>query len=119
PYTTLFRSVGVLHHLADPLAGWRALLPLMKPGARMCIGLYSEIARRDVVEARAFIASRGFTPTADGIRACRQEIMRGGERLRWAGLTNVSDFFSMSGCRDMIFNAMEHRFTLPRIKAFL
>src|SRR5581483_9796296 len=43
----------------------------------------------------------------------------GGERLRWAGLTNVSDFFSMSGCRDMIFNAMEHRFTLPRIKAFL
>ncbi len=115
----VIECVGVLHHLADPLAGWRALLPLLRPQGRMCIGLYSEIARRDVVEARAFIALRGFSPTADGIRACRQEIMRGGERLRWASLTNVSDFFSMSGCRDLIFNAMEHRFTLPQIKAFL
>ena len=25
----------------------------------------------------------------------------------------------MSGCRDLLFHVMEHRFTIPRIKAFL
>jgi hypothetical protein len=29
------------------------------------------------------------------------------------------DFSSTSGCRDLLFNVMEHQFTLPRIKAFL
>lgn len=34
-------------------------------------------------------------------------------------LTRVKDFYSMSGCRDLLFNVMEHRFTLPEIAAFL
>ena len=29
------------------------------------------------------------------------------------------DFYSMSGCRDLLFHVMEHRFTIPRIKTFL
>ena len=41
----LIESVGVLHHLADPYAGWRVLLSLLRPGGFMRIGLYSEIAR--------------------------------------------------------------------------
>ena len=53
-------ALGVLHHLADPLAGWRALLALLAPGGTMRIGLYSEAARRSIVEARALIAERGF-----------------------------------------------------------
>ena len=38
----LIESDGVLHHLADPCAGWRVLLSLLRPGGLMCIGLYSE-----------------------------------------------------------------------------
>jgi hypothetical protein len=34
-------------------------------------------------------------------------------------LTGMRDFYSMSGCRDLLFNVMEHRFTIPRIAAFL
>ena len=34
-------------------------------------------------------------------------------------LTAVNDFYSMSGCRDLLFNVMEHRFTIPEIAAFL
>ena len=37
---------GVLHHLEDPLVGWRVLAQLLKPGCTMFIGLYSRIARR-------------------------------------------------------------------------
>src|SRR5207244_436635 len=35
----LIESVGVLHHLADPLAGWKILLSLLRPGGFMMVGL--------------------------------------------------------------------------------
>jgi SAM-dependent methyltransferase/cytochrome c-type biogenesis protein CcmH/NrfG len=110
-------SVGVLHHLAEPEAGWRVLVSLLRPGGTMRIGLYSELARRAIVEARAHIAARGYRATEGDIRKCRQDIVREGER--WKPLTGMRDFYSMSGCRDLLFNVMEHRFTIPQIAAFL
>ena len=41
----LIESIGVLHHLADPLVGWRILRKRLKPRGLMRIGLYSAIAR--------------------------------------------------------------------------
>jgi SAM-dependent methyltransferase/tetratricopeptide (TPR) repeat protein len=113
----LIESVGVLHHLAEPTAGWRVLVSLLRPGGRMCIGLYSHLARRVIAEARAHIAARGYHATAGDIRRCRQDIIR--EAEHWKILTRVKDFYSMSGCRDLLFNVMEHRFTIPEIAAFL
>ena len=110
-------SVGVLHHLAEPTAGWRVLVSLLRPGGRMRIGLYSELARRVIVEARTRIAARGYHATADDIARCRQDIIR--EADHWRMLIGAKDFYSMSGCRDLLFNVMEHRFTLPQIAAFL
>ena len=49
---------GVLHHMADPLEGWRILLTLLRPGGLMHLGFYSEAGRKDVVAARSFIAER-------------------------------------------------------------
>ena len=71
----IIEASGVLHHLADPFAGWRALLSMLRPGGIMLLGLYSEMARRDIVAARDFIAQRGYHPTADDIRRCRQELI--------------------------------------------
>ena len=110
-------SVGVLHHLAEPTAGWRVLVSLLRPGGKMRIGLYSDLARRVIVEARAHIAARGYRATAGDIRKCRQDIIR--EAERWKMLLGGNDFYSMSGCRDLLFNVMEHRFTVPEIAAFL
>ncbi|SHG22873.1 class I SAM-dependent methyltransferase [Bradyrhizobium erythrophlei] len=110
-------SVGVLHHLAEPTAGWRVLVSLLRPGGRMRIGLYSNLARRVIAEARARIAARGYRATAADMRRCRQDIMR--EAEHWKMLIGAKDFYSMSGCRDLLFNVMEHRFTIPEIAAFL
>ena len=110
-------SVGVLHHLAEPKTGWRVLLSLLRPGGEMRVGLYSEAARRPIVEARAHIAERDYRATAEDIRKCRQEIIR--EARRWKMLIGARDFYSMSGCRDLLFNVMEHRFTISEIAAFL
>jgi SAM-dependent methyltransferase len=112
-------AVGVLHHFADPELGWRVLLSLLRPNGVMRVGLYSEAGRRGIVEVRAFIAERDYHPTAEDIRKCRQEMLRDADKRRWNIVVGFTDFYSMSGCRDMLFNVMEHRFTIPRIKAFL
>jgi 2-polyprenyl-3-methyl-5-hydroxy-6-metoxy-1,4-benzoquinol methylase/Flp pilus assembly protein TadD len=109
----IIETVGVLHHLADPAAGWRALLSLLRPHGLMLVGLYSATARQSLAAARAFIAERGFRATPEDIRACRQEL------IRRFGMPPFRDFSSTSGCRDLLFNVMEHQFTIPRIKAFL
>jgi SAM-dependent methyltransferase/tetratricopeptide (TPR) repeat protein len=113
-------AMGVLHHLADPEAGWRVLLKLLRPHGIMRVGLYSEAARHSVVEARALIAARGYPATATGIRALRRDIIANGSEPHWQRLLSSSaDFFCMSGCRDLFFHVMEHRFSIPQIAAFL
>jgi SAM-dependent methyltransferase len=109
---------GVLHHLADPWQGWRVLLSLLRPGGTMQIGLYSRLARRNITASRALIAERGYRPTADDIRRCRQEIVAADDRP----LTSViqwSDFFTTNECRDLLFHVQEHQITIPQIKDFL
>jgi 2-polyprenyl-3-methyl-5-hydroxy-6-metoxy-1,4-benzoquinol methylase len=113
-------SVGVLHHLADPKAGWRVLLSLLKPGGVLRVGLYSTAARRAIAEARATVAERGYRPTPDGIRALRQTIVGNRHEPRWnLLLATADDFYSVSGCRDLFFNVMEHTFTIPDVAALL
>ncbi len=109
----------MLHHLADPFAGWRVLLSLLRPGGFMAVGLYSEIARAGIVEARTFIAERGYGSTADDIRRCRQELIAHDGGKAFPDVTSSSDFFSTSDCRDLLFHVQEHRLTLPQIAGFL
>jgi 2-polyprenyl-3-methyl-5-hydroxy-6-metoxy-1,4-benzoquinol methylase/tetratricopeptide (TPR) repeat protein len=113
-------AVGVLHHLADPKLGWRILLSLLKPNGVLRVGLYSTAARRSIAEARALIAERGYPATPEGIRALRRTIIRNRHEQRWnLLLATADDFYSMSGCRDLFFNVMEHTFTVPDITALL
>jgi tetratricopeptide (TPR) repeat protein/SAM-dependent methyltransferase len=109
---------GVLHHLEDPSAGWRVLCSLLRSGGVMRIGLYSEIARRSVVRAREFISEQGFKATPEGIRRCRAAILAQVDELP-AGTVKSEDFYSMSGCRDLLFHVQEHRFTLPQIASLI
>src|SRR5581483_3108384 len=108
-------SSGVLHHMADPFEGWRILLTLLRPGGVMHVGLYSEAGRRDVWDARKFIAERGLAATPDDIRRCRQELLD----TPLASVTRFADFFMMSECRDLLFHVHEARLGIPAIKAFL
>jgi Tfp pilus assembly protein PilF/SAM-dependent methyltransferase len=113
----LIESSGVLHHLADPRAGWRVLLSLLRPGGIMMIGLYSEIARAEIVKTRAFIAEHGFGSTAADIRRCRQALIADG--AEFSNVVASGDFFSTSGCRDLLFHVQEHRFSIPEIASFI
>ena len=115
----LIESSGVLHHLGDPLAGWRILLSLLRPGGLMKVALYSETARRSVVAARSTIAEKGYTTSSEDIRRFRHDlaIMDGNKNI--SRITQFRDFFSLSECRDLLFHVQEHRFTLPQIEEAL
>jgi tetratricopeptide (TPR) repeat protein/SAM-dependent methyltransferase len=112
----LVESFGVLHHLRDPMAGWRVLAALVKRGGLMMIGLYSEIARKPVVEARRIIAERGYPATLEGVRRFRADLRASGDTVLRGALEQSVDFYSASGCRDLLFHVQEHRYTMPQIE---
>lgn len=119
----VIESVGVLHHLADPMAGWRILLSLLRPGGLMYLGFYSELARRHIVAARNFIAERGYDASnTEDIRLCRQDIMNlmtAEDNTQIRPLALSGDFYATSACRDLIFHVQEHRYTLRQLKESL
>jgi tetratricopeptide (TPR) repeat protein/SAM-dependent methyltransferase len=114
----LIESTGVLHHLADPLAGLRVLIKLLRPRGLLHLGLYSEAGRQPMVAARRFIAERGYRATTADIRRCRQELMSA-KPADLPDLAELGDFYSTSTCRDLLFHVQEQRMTLPQIEAFL
>jgi SAM-dependent methyltransferase len=112
-------SVGVLHHLADPWAGWKVLLSLLRPGGFMKLGLYSAAARRNIVRVRNLIAEKNYGTTADEIRRCRQDLIDLNNSENFGTTIKSPDFFSISACRDLLFHVQEHRMTLADIDVFL
>lgn len=115
----VIESCGVLHHLAQPFRGWQVLLSLLRPGGVMRLGFYSEAARRDIVRVRQRIAEKGYRASAEDIRRCRQDLIDSGGGAQFGAAVRLRDFFSMSGCRDLLFHVQEHRMTLGAIDAFL
>jgi 2-polyprenyl-3-methyl-5-hydroxy-6-metoxy-1,4-benzoquinol methylase len=112
-------SSGVLHHLKNPLDGWRRLAGLVRPGGLMHIGLYSAIARRDINVARGQLAQQGREYSVQEVRHLRADIASRSEGDPLHNITRFSDFFSMSECRDLLFHVQEHQFTIPQIAEFL
>jgi SAM-dependent methyltransferase/Flp pilus assembly protein TadD len=110
---------GVLHHIGDPWAAWRVLVSLLRPGGMVQIGLYSELGRKNVVAARALIAERGFRPVPEDIRRIREIIAAEEDGSLLKSISQWTDYFTISECRDLLFHPQEHRTSLPEIKSFL
>lgn len=115
----VIESVGVLHHLADPWAGWQVLLSILRPNGFMKLGFYSEIARRNIVRIRNHISTQGYGITIEDIRRCRQDLIDLNTSNEFGGTLSSPDFFSISTCRDLLFHVQEHRMVLSDINIFL
>lgn len=111
----LIVSTGVLHHLADPVTGWRRLVDRLVEGGLMKIALYSSLARRPIEAARTRIEEWHLEGTSAGIRTCRASIMAlpPGDPAR--EVITSTDFYTISRCRDLLFHVQESHFTLPQI----
>jgi tetratricopeptide (TPR) repeat protein len=111
----IIESAGVLHHMNEPMAGWTVLTDLLKPGGLMKIGLYSELARQDIVEVRKEITLLRVGTNKTDIKEFRRSLAESHDENHRLIITS-GDFFSLSTLRDLLFHEQEHRFTLPQIK---
>lgn len=108
----VIEAVGVLHHLADPAAGLKALAGALAPGGVMLVALYARRARRGLAAARALAAD--VPATAAAIRAWRARAL---DDLAAPEILYSPDFYSIGGCRDLVFHVREHSFDLLEIGA--
>ncbi len=110
---------GVLHHMGNPMQGWKCLLEKLAPGGMMTIGLYSTLARKNVWEARDIIAKSGYLADPDGIRQFRNDYFRGKLPGHFVQFENFRDFYSLSEVRDLFFHIQETTYNLQEIEKML
>jgi tetratricopeptide (TPR) repeat protein/SAM-dependent methyltransferase len=111
----IIESAGVLHHMDDPMAGWRVLTDCLKPNGLMKIGLYSELARQDIVRIREKISQSSMSFSDDTMKLFRSDVINSSEQPH-INIRSFSDFYSLSEVRDLLFHVQEHRFTISQIK---
>jgi SAM-dependent methyltransferase len=111
---------GVLHHLEEPEAGWRALAARLRPGGFMRVSVYSRAGRREVNLLREFVRAGGFGATADEIRRCRRAILAlPGTHPVPQVCCRFADFFSTSMFRDLAMHPVEHQTTFAELGELL
>ena len=114
----IIESVGVLHHMNDSMAGWKVLINCLKTGGLMKIGLYSEMARQDIVKIREEIKQRRNGSSNAEIKSFRNMMLKS-YKDNYMQVFRFPDFYSLSELKDLLFHVQEHRFTIPQIKDHL
>ncbi len=114
----VIECVGTLVCMADPYLGLETLTRCLKSKGLIRIGLYSELARQAIVEAREIIAQKCIPATAQDMRAFRRDIIIN-KYPQLNSIKTARDFFSMSELRDLLFHVQEHRFSLPQIEKMI
>lgn len=107
---------GVLHHMESPKAGFVSLKNILAPDGVMRIALYSDLARKDIVEVQKWVAEKNIPSTLEGMRNFRKIFVEGAYKEIFTGALPFFDAFSASECRDLFFHVQEHRFTWLDLK---
>jgi SAM-dependent methyltransferase len=115
-------SVGVLHHLDQPLQGLRALAALLRPGGLLHLFLYADAGRWEIHRSQQALGLMGVGTGADGLRLGRQlfQVLPERNRLRrrheerWALDTAADANFA-----DMYLHPQETSYDLARLLALV
>ena len=111
----VIKCSGVLHHMDEPMAGWRSLTDCLEKGGLMKVALYSESARQHIVKIRNEISHSEFESTEFAMKSFRNDMINSSQ-AHHKSIRSIKDFYSLSELRDLIFHIQEHRFTIPQIK---
>ncbi len=115
----LIECCGVLHHMQKPSEGLKSLISVLETDGFLKLGLYSELARKEIVEARKKISScTSSVDYQEEIFKFRKKIING-EIPEIKDLNFWPDFYSTSMFRDLCLHVMEHRYSIKQIKELL
>ena len=101
----LIESSGVLHHMADPMAGWTVLRSLLDRRGLMRLAFYSRRARVPFDDVRRQVPRHGSA--MEKIRAARRVVLDLPEGHAARALQRTADFYSASGVRDALLHTHE------------
>jgi hypothetical protein len=86
----------------------------------MQVGVYSELAHRNVIAVQRWLSERGFTSSPESIRAARQELIAtAATDASIASALTFTDFYTTSEFRDLFRPTQMLRFTIPKLQTFL
>ena len=114
----VIESAGVLHHMSDPMEGWKALTQSLKENGLMRIGLYSNLARQHIVKTQNEITQTKIGSDDLSMKIFRSQIIQS-QKDHHKRVVLTGDFYSVSSLRDLLFHVQEHRFTIPQIQNYL
>ena len=109
---------GVLHHMENPLIGLQSINQVLNDNGFMKLGLYSDLARQNVIKAREYIDYYKLKPNTNDIRAFRKNVFAG-NIPEINSLTKSRDFYNISSVLDLCFNIQEKRFNISELKMIL
>ena len=115
PDFAIISCSGVLHHLADPRAGWRRLVDSLHPLGVMKIGLYSTHARAGIAAAREQLAPLQLGDDDNAVRQARRALLALPADHPARTVLTAQDFYSMGGCRDPVMHVQERSYNIPEI----
>jgi len=108
---------GVLHHFKNPSIMLGKLIGILKPSGIIKIGAYSQRVREPINDIQKEIIDK-YPDTPEGIREARQYVINN-YKLSELGLARSKDFYSLSGCRYLLFGANDHNFTIDTIRQLI
>ena len=113
----LIECIGVLHHMAEPEAGFESLLRCLRTGGAIQVMVYASSHRESIIAYRKALGDRAPPEDVVAIRALRQRIIAGnGDVADLQSLTRRPDFYATSGFRDLLLHVQEVSFTLARLR---
>jgi 2-polyprenyl-3-methyl-5-hydroxy-6-metoxy-1,4-benzoquinol methylase len=110
---------GVLHHMENPLEGFRAVAGMLKPGGVIRTAFYSKTGRRKILAVQQAAKQNGYTPDKESMVAFRHASLRNLDRETLRKLSSYIDYYYLSMYRDLLFHAQETNYDLTEIATML
>lgn len=116
----VIECIGVLHHMAQPQLGLSALMSVLREDGLLHLGLYSALGRRHISSVQSLNKEADVPATVVGIRTFRYWLLQNAQNnSAFQDVLKLTDFYSISGCRDLLFHVQEHLFSWQKIQRLL
>ncbi len=111
---------GVLHHLADPDAGLRALRNVLKPDGAMQLMVYAPYGRAGIYMLQEFCRRLGIRATDSDIRDLMEALAALPPRHPLQNLlAQAPDFRNEAALADALLHPQDRAYSVPQLFSFL